>query len=440
VNWLPINPREYVAASAASTMFIYSPLLTLSLGCTLMLALGFGLLRFWPLMTVLSVLAVLLGALVVEVLRAVVNRVSSAFYKRSGKIAVATRLLLLMVVFVMVNMAFNPYVLYQALGAVISGVDLFWFVPMIWPSVALISLTRLDISAAAIFSALSAFFTVLVFEAASRLRQRYWSPMAINVVIRHTVGYSPHIAALPVLGVTPLARAIALKEFRGLIRRKDMARFLAIPVLLVVSYLLPTTMGPDYSYSGRSPGLFLSVFVPYLVPLMFSTIAIGNEGKSVINLFMLPMSSMELMVGKLLPTWLVSATTMTVTMICFEVIAPMRLWITFAASIAGLILVVVEGFIGLGVGSRFPDYDAGSKSMYVSSKGLIIGYLVGGASARAIFTPLFLYLVLNGGVRGSTPTGVLSLPVIFSIAAMAGLVLSYLAYRYCRSGLDRLNA
>jgi len=131
---------------------------------------------------------------------------------------------------------------------------------------------------------------------------------------------------------------------------------------------------------------------------------------------------------------------MTTTTICFEVIAPMGIWTTAAAFVAGLILIFVEGFIGLGVGSRYPDYDAGPKSMYVTYKGVIIGYLAGGASALAVFTPLFLYLVLSGGVRGSTPTGFANLPLVFSIVVVAGLVLSILAYRYCRSGLDRINS
>lgn len=77
VNWLPVTPREYVAASALSTSSLYSFFLALTAGITLPLAAKLGLLYMWPVTILLSALSLLLGAFIVEFLRATINRVSS---------------------------------------------------------------------------------------------------------------------------------------------------------------------------------------------------------------------------------------------------------------------------------------------------------------------------------------------------------------------------
>jgi hypothetical protein len=48
VNWWPVSPREYVAASALSTSFLYSAFLALSAGITLPLAVKFEVFYVWP--------------------------------------------------------------------------------------------------------------------------------------------------------------------------------------------------------------------------------------------------------------------------------------------------------------------------------------------------------------------------------------------------------
>ena len=108
VNWLPISPREYVAASALSTSSLYSAFLALAAGITLPLTAKLGLFYLWPLTMLLSMLSLLLGAFIVEVLRALTNRVSSTVYKRSGRFAMATRLIALILLFSIVQIAFQP--------------------------------------------------------------------------------------------------------------------------------------------------------------------------------------------------------------------------------------------------------------------------------------------------------------------------------------------
>ncbi len=437
VNWLPISPREYVAASTISIVAAYSFLLAFSVGMALPLALQFDLIHIWPVTVLFSLLALVLGALIVEVLRAAVNRVSSTVYRRSGKFAIVSRLVLVVVLFVVIQMAFNPYILYYALGILVGGVELAWFIPMVWPSVAITNLIQLNLSAAAIFSALSFIFVFTIFFSASYLRQRYWSPAPISIVIESSTNYAAHTPSVLGLGFTPQEAAIALKEFRALLRRKDLARFIAIPILFIISLTAPTLFSPSDS-TGRSPGFFLMAMIPYMTTLMLSSITIGQEGKAVVNLRMLPIKAGSLIKGKLLPTWIISvAATLAVTII-FQVVSPMPFPTAAAAIIASMLVVETESFIGLGVGVRYPDFTISTRSRYITFTGFIIGFVLGGIAALATFAPIMLNIITTGGIRGpAAPFPPISLTVALPATLLIGSILSYLAYIYCKRGVEK---
>jgi len=437
VNWLPLTPREYVTASAMSILAVYSPLPVIAVGLTLPLALRFGLEGVWLYSMLLSILALALGAFIVEILKAVMNRVSSSVYRRGGNLGIISRLVLLVLLFVVIQLAFNPYILYSFLGVIVSGVDVVWFIPMLWPSVAIIDLMRFQVPSAILFSFLSLAFMTLIFELAARLRLRYWSPTPVAMIVGTSVAYRPTTSRLSFLGFSSMETAIALKEFRALVRRKDMARFLAIPVVLIVSFFLPLLLTPgDSSFSGSSPGLFLAAYIPCIIPLMFSTIVVGQEGKAVVNLLVLPITAREFIKGKLLPAWIFSVVATLACVGIFEIIAPMGMAKFLATIVAGLFTIATEGFIGLGVGSRHPDFTAGSRSRYVTMGGFLLGLLAGAGVTLAIFAPIAITLITSGGIRGQSPLQAIGLSIMLPITVVIGSVLTYLSYRYCKKGVE----
>lgn len=436
VNWLPITQKEYVAASALSVIAVYSPIYAISLGVTLPLALSFGLIQVLPAVVFLSALGLLLGALIVEILKATMNRVSFTVYRKSGRLGVVSRLLLLIILFVIIQLAFNPYILYRSLLLIVGGVNIFWFIPMVWPSVAIMDLIRFETLLAIVFTVLSIAFTSLIFAAASNLRQKYWAPASISIAITSSTKYIPHAPSILRSGLSPLETEIALKEFRALVRRKDMARFLAIPVVIIIAFILPSLF-TQQEFSGSSPGLFLAAFIPFLIPLMLSSITIGQEGKAAINLLMLPISSKELIKGKLLPAWTVSLIATVAVVGGFEILAPVGASAMIVTILAGIFVIAAESFTGLGVGSRYPDYTAGARSRYVTFTGFIISFLIGGVFTIAIFTPAAFYQITNGGIRDSVSTQPLSLTEALLGTILIGSVLTYLSYRYCKSGVEK---
>jgi len=100
----------------------------LSLGAIIPLAINAGMTQLVPWLIALSLLSFLWGALIVEILRAVINRISTTVYRRTGRLGIVLRLTLLIVLFVAVQLAFNPYILYYVLAGIVSGISLAWFV------------------------------------------------------------------------------------------------------------------------------------------------------------------------------------------------------------------------------------------------------------------------------------------------------------------------
>jgi hypothetical protein len=437
VNWLPVTPREYVAASALSTSTLYSFFLALAAGITLPLTAGFGLFYLWPLTIMLSIVSLFLGAFIVEFLRAVMNRVSSTVYKKKGRLALAIRLIAVVILLSIVQIAFQPYFLYWALGEIVGGIELAWVIPFVWPSLAIVSLASYEWFQTAIFVLTSALFTAALYETASRLRRRYWSPVPVAITLDGSSEYIPRGPTRTGWGFNPIATTLAMKEFRALVRRKDLARFIAIPVAISISFLAPT-LATSNDMSGGGPGFLLAAFIPFIVPLMFSSISIGQEGNSIMNLLSLPIKPSDLIKGKLAPCWLISTLATFGIMTAMEIIAPIGLNEALAAIAISVVAILINSFIGLGIGARWPDYTIGGRSRYVTMKGFLIGMILCGLATLAVFVPLGLYIVSSGGIRGLAPPFSLGLLPMLAISIVIGTVLIVLSYAFCKKGVENL--
>ena len=437
VNWWPVTPREYVAASALSTSSLYSVFLALSAGITLPLAIKFELFYVWPVMVLLSVFALFLGAFIVEFLKSIMNRVSAVAYKKSGRITMAVRLVAIVFLLSIIQMAFQPYVLYWFFDKIVAGIEVVWMVPFVWSSAAMVSLFRYDIAQTALFALFSLLFTFALYEVASRFRRRYWSPVPILISIDESSEYIPQGSISKGIGFGSFASLLALKEFRALTRRKDLARFIAIPIVIAVSILAPVIASPG-DMSGRGPGFFLAAMMPFFVPLMFATMSIGQEGISIMNLLSLPVKANDLIKGKLAPAWLISGATTFAVIVLMEIFAPLGLSSILAIVVVSSMAVIINSFIGLGVGSRWPDYTVGARSRYVTLTGFLVGFALSGLATVAVYFPVGLYIVTSGGVRGAVPFFGLDLLPMVAISTVVGCVLMVLSYTYCKRGVENL--
>ncbi len=463
INWLPLTAKEYVLASALSISLIYSPFFALGIGITLAIALEFALMHVWFAAVAFSVVGLLLGSFIVEILRAVMNAISTAVYKRRGRAGIITRLLLVVVLLVTLQISFNSYILFRALNSIIRGITAAWFIPMVWPSLALLNIIKGDFTSVIILSGLVVAFTVLLFELGSGLRQKYWSTTSAMIVLTTTHQYVPArlqstssstlSAVIARLGVGPAEISIALKEFRVLTRRKDMARFIAVPVLLMVSFFIPALISaqqPQQELRYRqeivpvqiTQGLVLTAAVSLTVPLMFSSMSIGQEGRFIINLCMLPISPKELITGKLIVSWTISAITVIATITILGLISGVGILFLTLVALTGLFSVVATSYIGLSIGARYPQFTMGPRSSYVTLSGFAIGFILCTISTLVVFAPVTLYSLahMHNTIQapGQSYTSLANATLVILSTVAIGLSAAFLGYRYCFNGIKKL--
>jgi len=440
VNWLPVSPSEYILASSISVAFTYSPLFFLCLGVVIPLAVNFGMVSAVPLFVSVSFVAYLWGAVLVEALRAVMNRISSSVYKKSGRAGVALRIIVVVILLVALQMAFNPYVLYVALSGIVNGISLVWFLPMVWPSVAIVSFLAADAFRATAFTLLSLIFTLLIFEGASRLRAKYWSPVPVSIAVSTSTVYVPQGKSL--LWLDPVAYAIASKELRSLTRRREMTRFLAIPVMIVVASLIPVlTSGTDTNAAARvslseGVGLFLLAEASIILPLMLSSISIGQEGKSISNFYMLPISVKELVNGKVFLSWVLSGVGILGIALLMQFLSPVAILQFLVVLVVALFNVLIQGYVGLGAGSRYPNFTIGPRARYITFTGFIVAFFIGLLMTAGTFTPLIMH---DAGFLGTLSLGsVGSALLTIVLTAAVGITFLVLARSYCLQGVKKL--
>ncbi len=438
INHLPITAAEYVLASSASLAFSYSIYVAVGLGAALGLALQFGLIYAWIITVLMSFVGVLIGAFGLEALRAFTNRASSLLYKRSGRAVMILRLVVLIVVFVFFQLIFNPTIMLSLLGSIAGSVQGASYFPLVWPSLAVASFIEDNLLSASLYAFLTFLLCGFFFLACVRLRQAYWMPMPVSVKLS-TATYAPSAGFLSRLGLNPTESAIVRKDFRSLSRRREMARFLAIPILIVASLLIPSLVS-----TSQSPASSLGI-VFWFFPLIFgvtffalftSMVSVGQEGSAVWNLYSSPLLPGEFVRAKVTANIILSLPIA----IAFWLGITLLGHTSFRSSLAILLvlsaLILVESFVGLALGVKYPDFGETIRSRFIRLTGMLTGMLLGATVAGVILAPYGLYVLLKFPSLDSN--------INFAAACSASLILtglnSAIAYRACVSSTKKLLA
>jgi hypothetical protein len=152
---------------------------------------------------------------------------------------------------------------------------------------------------------------------------------------------------------------------------------------------------------------------------------------------MLPISADELVLGKLFLPWIFSGVGVLAIALIMQFLAPVAAGQFLATLVAVAFNIIVQGYVGLGAGSRHPSFDVGPRARYLSFAGFMIAFVMGGLATVAILTPLILYEgtgFLTG--LGGGPTGSILLTII--LTAAVGTLLLVLTRYYCMRGVKKL--
>ncbi len=420
-NWLPITPREYVAASSAAVAYTYSPAMALFLGGMLPFALATGTGAVWAAALVLSIAALFEGAFVVEMVRSVTQRMSAVTAGRRGHVALLLRAVLIVVIIVAFQFAFNPVLLFgllqhAALLDVVTAV-----VPLFWSTQALTDWLNGSVALGLVFSAAQIVFVGLLLVLAARLRTKYWL-VASSEVQLSAVEYAAGHPALRAIGLSREEAALASKDLKGYLRRRELLPMLVIPIVLILIVVLE---------GGTIGGLVAIVWIGWVAgffSLLLALSSVGQERRALQSLYAFPITARNLLRAKaasvLIPSLIGAVGTSVVVGFLFRFSAAAVLEI----AVLNIGAAVVLGFWGLVFAGRFSDFQERPRPQYLRPAAML------GAMGSGMI--LVFAIVVPGGVAILSPV----LNDLGLVAWTAGsiVVLGALAVLWARSGFDRM--
>jgi hypothetical protein len=431
LNWLPISPTEYVTASSISTVYTYSPILALGLGVTLPFALYTGLSEIWVISAIMSALSMFLGSFTIELLRAAMNRVSSVFFKRAGRSATIFRLLALVLVLGIAQLMFNPNIMIILMPGLVGGVNAAWFLPVSWPSLTIMSAYEAQVINTTSYGLLTIVFAGVLFLIGVKLRAKFWVPISVSMKVT-SYSYAPKTGFLEKIGFSRAESAIIKKDFKSLIRRREMARFLTFPIIVPLAIILPSLASP--TSTNQFYTVIYSVLLGVLMFTFFlATISIGQEGCAVWTLYASPITPRELVRAKAGLILIISLSIMLLIGLglCLALISKIDTVSLFL--IAALSVIIEETFVGLAVGTAFPDFTEIPRSRFTTLKGYLIGMLVGTVAAVITMTPLLAYLLFSGSVSSLSYLSI----TLSSTLIIVGIT-SFIAYKISIANVSKL--
>ncbi|HXW66563.1 MAG TPA: hypothetical protein VEL82_01585 [Thermoplasmata archaeon] len=420
-NWLPITPGEYVAGSTSAIAFSYSPAVALLLGIALPFA---ARLDAWPLYLVcalLSAVALYEGAFLVEMVRAASQRIGAAASGRRGTASFVLRAVVLVLVILAFDLALNPVFLFAAVHGLATLPAITAAIPLLWASQALDAVASGAPFLAAAFALGQLAFVAGLGVLAARLRSRYWAPAPVEVRLAEHVYASPH-PWLAALGLSRTESALAAKDLRGLLRRRELLPVLVVPIVLVL--LLAIEGGAFGTF-----GVILWIgWVAGFFGLLVGASSVGQERRGLQLLFALPVTDRDVFraktVAALIPVVLGSAL-MAVAIDTWFRMPPVEIAASLALTVSVAVCLVLWGLV---FASRFSDFQERPRPQFVRPGPMLAATGSGIVLLAAIAVP--------GALAITGPVSAALLPA--TGAAVAAVAIGTLAYRFARTGFARL--
>jgi hypothetical protein len=173
---------------------------------------------------------------------------------------------------------------------------------------------------------------------------------------------------------------------------------------------------------------------PLIGVLMFAfylaLTSIGQEGGAFLNLRIIPLKETEVVKAKLSTALVPALCAMVIIAGLIQVIVQPSLEALIAIAVALFAVLFECSFVGLAVGSRFPDFTEVPRARFVDQKGVWLGMLIIACCLGATFLPLFLYAFIG-----------LSFPLLLApvISATACILVCYASYRSAIDSLQKLK-
>ena len=132
---------------------------------------------------------------------------------------------------------------------------------------------------------------------------------------------------------------------------------------------------------------------------MISSISFGQEGKSVINIYVLPVSPREVFRAKLFVSLLLSLSALVGLFAAVSLAAGLGGPDALVVLVMGILLTIEENFVGIGFGARYPDFQERPRPRFVEPIAILLAILLGFGLTLVGALPIILNAVLSPPVN-----------------------------------------
>jgi len=419
INWLPIQPSEYVVASTVSSTYFSLPFLMFIYGVPLGASIFTGQAAIWLVSTLVSLMSMLIGGFLIEIVRAFLNEASSAISERGGRLAQALQLISTVLIIAVMALLFNYNVLLRIMEWFGITLDYIWFIPLFWPSMFIQTIVERRTTMSFLYGAGTLLLLGVSFLLGSYARRRYWVPKPITLSIGSSGDSGgPRFGSLK----GRPEQVIAVKDFKALTRRREMMTLLAIPLMLFLVNFIQMDVSllwdEGASYTSRLGVFMLPGMGLYMMSVYVGMISIGQEGKGFINLQMSPLKSREIILGKAAVGWLISGAILAFMLALEMYFIGIPVDAFFAIAVAGFSTVTVASFMGVMFGTVYPDFSEVPRARFISPEGSLVSLITTSMVVLATISPSFINHYIYGNGLSYWLTGVITLALTFVVSAM----------------------
>jgi len=253
--WFPITWEEHTLASVIANVLGLPLAVTLCATFGMLVVSVFMNLVPMAILTIFALfVSVFMASVTTEITKILRMRAAGAITKVAGRAAVWLRLIssiLFFIIFYVIYFSLyyqtNPVVL---LEMVASGQKATWFIPYVWPGIALSNLAGGRTVETILFLVASILFDYALFLVATKLNVRYGLYEMPAVKISKGVHVSK-AGLLGMLGLSPLEAAMVRKDFKALTRRQELAYIFIFPIVLVIMPILSALRAGSEAPAGE---------------------------------------------------------------------------------------------------------------------------------------------------------------------------------------------
>ena len=441
--WFPITWEERTLASVIANTLGFPSAITIFIGSAIIIA--SVLMRLVPLalLTVFALLASLfMASATTELSRILQVKLSGAVTKAAGSAAIWVRftgtilfLLIFYVVYFTVYQQANPLALFEAVA---GGQRSVWFIPFVWPGVALSYFAFGVWLETAAFSLASIAFTYVLFLVAVRLNSRFglYEPPAIRV---SRGAYVPRAGLMGRLGFSSMEAGIMRKDFKAFTRRQELIYIFIFPVMFAIMPILSLVRtgaeAPTLQVAHLVLFAYLAMLPGTIMAMILGSMMIGLEGGSVWYIYSSPIAARSLVKAKYSFSVLFSLAVAFVCSVIGGVIWIPSVRMTVLCVVEAVFLIFSLSMVSISLGIKGADFRELPRPRMIRPKWSLINGAVCILLALLIVSPLIPLAVKLFFESMGAPI-VISLPLadayLYAALPISGVIASAVLYMFYR--------